>query len=297
MASESSESTAASNALKLSPYVFRKLRIDKAQTRLSVASYQLVCTPYRLSENDAIVFAVLSPGEIQFFTQYQGAACTLQLAFSARAGSVAPQLRMQGTLTRIGPVKGRENVALFAVQFTEAPQALGALIRNFTKLLDYLSTRYKELSPKRIPMENLRIQRALGYRKYAELRVRSKTYPVSPRILAVDRAELRVNASQINFGTRDEGLLRLDFNSGVAHVPITVAETSRDEKQENTLVGVHIGFDPLYVEILDQFLSGVEKKSRQTGNGERNDRSSAQAAGEEREDDGEAASELTEESD
>jgi hypothetical protein len=303
MASGSSESKPAGNALTLSPYVFRKLRIDKSQTRLSVENYQLVCTPYRLSEKDAIVFAVLTPGEIQFFAQYEGADCALQLAFAARGGSVAPQLRMQGTLTRVGPVKGRENVALFAVRFQQPPQALGRIIENFTKLLDHLAARYKELAPKRVPMENLRIQRALGYRKYAELRVRSKTYPASPRILAVDRAEVRVNASHVDFKAKDEGMLRLDFNSGVAHVPITVTETSADEKQENTLVGVRIGFDPLYVEILDQFFAGVERKTQQSESDRAEEAASqagdadSEADKTEADDDGEAASELTEEED
>ncbi len=267
MASDSSESRPSTNALTLSPYVFRKLRIDKSQTRLAVENHHLVCTPYRISRGDALVFAVLTPNEITFFSQFVQRPCTLGIAFVSPNAGPGPQLQAQGVLSQVGAVKGRDNVALFAVRFTQVPEALPRLLDNFNLLLDCLSARYTELSPRRIPMENLRIQQALGYRKYAELRVRQKSYPVTPRILAVDRAEVRLNSGHVDFAADHEGTLRLDFNGGVARVPIRITQVSVSDSQGTTHVGMQVAFDPLYVEILDRFFGMVDKAEGGRGAG------------------------------
>lgn len=267
MASDSSESRPSTNALTLSPYVFRKLRIDKSQTRLAVENHQLVCTPYRLSRGDALVFAVLTPTEITFFSQFVQRPCTLGIAFVSPNAGPGPQLQAQGVLSQVGAVKGRDNVALFAVRFTQVPEALPRLLDNFNLLLERLSARYTELSPRRIPMENLRIQQALGYRKYAELRVRQKSYPVTPRILAVDRAEVRLNSGHVDFAANHEGTLRLDFNGGVVRVPIRISQVSVSDSQGTTHVDMKVAFDPLYVEILDRFFGMVDKAEGGRGAG------------------------------
>ncbi|MFW5728335.1 MAG: hypothetical protein ACOCYG_01620 [Spirochaetota bacterium] len=259
MASDSSESRPLSQALTLTPYVFRKLRIDKSQTRLLIENHQLVCTPYRLSRGDALVFAVLTPSEIAFFRRFAQRPCILGIAFVSPNAGHGPQLQAYGVLSQVGAVKGRDNVALFAVRFTQVPEALPRLLENFNLLLKRLSTRYGELSPRRIPMESLRIQQVLGYRKYAELRVHQKSYPVTPRILAVDRAEVRVNTGHVDFAANHEGTLRVDFISGVARVPIRITQVTTSESRATTHVEMHVAFDPLYVEVLDRFFGMVEK--------------------------------------
>lgn len=259
MASDSSESSSQTNALTLGPYVFRKLRIDKSQTRLLVDDHQLVCTPYRLSPEDAVLFAVLSPHETKFFAQYVGNACSLRIAFATSPGSPAPQLRSNGVLTRVGAVQGRENVALFALRFTDVPEALPKLLSNFNRLLHHLHVRFDELREQRVPMESLRIQQALGYRKYAELRVRSKTYAAIPRILGTDHAEVRLNTAHIDFAVNDSGTLRLDFNGGVARIPCSVSQVASQDSQATAIATLHLQFDALYVEILDRFFAMVEK--------------------------------------
>ncbi len=259
MASDSSESNPQSIALTLGPYVFHKLRIDKSQTRLLVEHHQLVCTPYRLSSRDAVLFAVLSPDETKFFAQHVGAACVLRIAFATSGSSVSPQLHSEGVLTRVGAVQGRENVTLFAMRFTKVPESLPKLLSNFNRLLQHLQSRFAELREQRIPMESLRIQQALGYRKYAELRVRSKTYAAIPRVLGTDRAELRLNTAHIDFAAHDTGTLRLDFNGGIAKISCTVSELVSQYSQATAHVAVELHFDPLYVEILDRFFAIIEK--------------------------------------
>jgi hypothetical protein len=108
-------------------------------------------------------------------------------------------------------------------------------------------------------MESLRIQQALGYRKYAELRVRSKTYAAIPRSLGTDRAEVRLNTAHIDFAAHDAATLRLDFNGGVARISCTISEVVSQDSQATTLVTVELQFDPLYVEILDRFFAMIDK--------------------------------------
>jgi len=272
--------------LTLSPYVLRKLQIDKAQTRLAIDTFQLVCTPYRLSDSDAVVFAVLSPQEISYFQSYTGKPCALRIAFASRPGSVSPQLQIEGVLGRIGAVEGRENVALFALRFTRVPQALPRLLENFNRILAHLGERYRQLSDKQVPMENLRVQKIMGYRKHAELRIRSRSYLVVPQTIGVDAAELRLKTSHHDFAEGDTGTLRLDFTGGVATVPIQVRSVAAPDSQDTVLAGVSLNFDPLYVEILDRFFAMIEKASAaRKGQEERDERDDA---------DGDA-SELTEE--
>ena len=67
-----------------------------------------------------IFLVVLSAQEITFFQQFQKKLCSINLTFQQTGSKKPLSLLLRGTLERIGPVKGKQNVCMMDASFKAA---------------------------------------------------------------------------------------------------------------------------------------------------------------------------------
>ncbi len=140
----------------------------QSQVFLKIEDYLLICAPFQLSMKRGIFLVVLSAQEITFFQQFQKKLCSINLTFQ-KTGSKKPlNLLLRGTLERIGPVKGKQNVCMMDAAIKACPNDLVEIIGDYITAFEGLKSQYENFSGKAIPVDE-HAAKLMRFNNYVEL--------------------------------------------------------------------------------------------------------------------------------
>lgn len=113
--------------IRFNPYAIKKTGLLPTQTLLKLDDYMLICAPFQLSMKRAILLVILSKDEISFFQQFQNKIVSLSFTFQRPGNNMPINLFVRGSMVRMGPVKGRNNVSSLKFPTAAAPMTLWRL--------------------------------------------------------------------------------------------------------------------------------------------------------------------------
>jgi hypothetical protein len=172
------------------------------ETLLTVDSYSLACVPYQFSLRKAILLGAFSPEEIGFFARFSGGLAGLSLAFQGAADSKPSKVFCRCQIETIGPVQGRDQVALIVCQWKPIPPVLAGLLEESLRLGERLKAGYAELRDRALPV-NPDTALRLGYNNYAIMTVEGRQQKLALFSVAVNRLDflLPMSAPELAPGT------------------------------------------------------------------------------------------------
>jgi len=142
--------------------------LKPGQTIVKVDTYSIVCMPYRLSMNGAVLIASFSREELAFFQRYVNGLAALTLIFQPGNSPNPLKIFARCVLRSVSPMKGRESVGLIDVAFKPCPPDLLSILIDYFMLMDRLKVEYEDFKGKLISI-NPDNAKAMGYNNYCLL--------------------------------------------------------------------------------------------------------------------------------
>jgi hypothetical protein len=232
--------------IRFNPYAVKKTGLLQSQTLLKLEDYMLICAPYELGMQRVALLVILSRDEVSFFQRFLNQLSSLNLAFQRPTNKNPINLFVRGTLIRLGPVKGRNNVCLFELLYKSCPNDLVEIIGDYLMGFESLQTQFANFKGRSVPIETV-----VGPRK-----VQSRLVS-----LAVNRVVLDLPASVPAPPVGGSLASKLYFQTYQFTVTGKVAEVQGGEGgvKRTTL---EIGFTPELVEIMDDYFFRVSFKKQ-----------------------------------
>jgi hypothetical protein len=157
----------ADQSIACSQYALAKLGVDRAHCFLKMDDYIILCAPFQLGFKRSIFLASLSKQELTFFQRYVNGIVGLSIAFAS--GKQEPiKLYIRCTLVTVGPMKGRDNVGLFVVDFKSTPDDLTSILGNYLETQERFKILAEDYGKTLIRM-NADVAKLLGYNMYATI--------------------------------------------------------------------------------------------------------------------------------
>ncbi len=250
----------ADQAVRITPYALKKTGLVSSQAFLRIEDYLLICAPFQLSMNRGIFLVVLSAQEISFFQQFQARPCWINLAFQQTGGKKPLTLQLRGTLDRIGPVKGRQNVCMMDAAIRSHPDDFVEIIGEYLSGYEGLRNQFESFSGRSIAIDGP-TARLMRYNNYVELLVGSTRMRAELVSLAADAARVRVHALAPGLEEGTPCSIRLYFQVYQFTVSGRVSSIEPAGGGDVT-VTVSLGFAPELVEIIDDYFYRLSIQSR-----------------------------------
>jgi hypothetical protein len=157
----------ADQSIACSQYALTKLGVDRSHCFLKIDDYIILCAPFQLGFKRSLFLASLSKQELTFFQRYVNGIVGLSIAFAS--GKQEPiKLYIRCTLATVGPMKGRDNVGLFVVDFKNTPDDLVSILGNYLETQERFKILAEDYGKTPIRM-NAEVARLLGYNMYATI--------------------------------------------------------------------------------------------------------------------------------
>jgi hypothetical protein len=237
--------------IRFNPYAIKKLGLLQSQTLLKLEEFMLICAPYELSMQQVVLLVILSRGEIDFFQQFQNKLTSLNMSFQKPTNKSPINLFIRGTLTRMGPVKGRSNVSLFEVVYKSCPADLVEMIGDYLLTYEALKAQYENFKNRSVPMDD-KTARTMRFNDYVESVLGGQKILTKLVSLAVNRIVLAVPARAPIPSEGQSFPSKLYFQTYQFLVNGTVLGVEqRDPEQKH--VSLEVGFTPELVEIMDDY--------------------------------------------
>jgi hypothetical protein len=155
-------------SIACSQYALTKLGVDRSHCFLKIEDYVILCVPFQFGFKRSLFLASLSKQELTFFQRYINGIVGLSIAFSPDNRQDPIKFFIRCNLATIGPMKGRENVGLFVVDFKTTPDDLVTLWGNFLETQERLRTQFEDYGKSVIRMTP-ETSKLLGYNMYATI--------------------------------------------------------------------------------------------------------------------------------
>jgi len=241
----------AEQPIRLTPYALKKTGLVQSQVFLKIEDYLLICAPFQISMKRGIFLVVLSAQEISFFQQFQKKLCSINLTFQ-RTGSKKPlNLFLRGTLERIGPVKGKQNVCMMDAAIRACPNDLVEIIGDYIAAFEGLKSQYEIFRGKAIGMDEASA-RLTRFNDYVELIFGAARCRATLVSLAVNALTLRLSAPLPGLEEGAACAARLYFQVYQFTANGKVSALSQ-EPGGQTAVTLAIEFTPELIEIVDDY--------------------------------------------
>ena len=151
-------------------YALTKLGVDRSRCFLKIEDYMILCIPFQLGFKRALFLASLSKQELTFFQRYKNGLVGLSIAFLP-PGSKSPEpikFFIHSTLNAIEPIKGRDNIGLFALDYKSTPDQLAIMLGDFLDIQDRIKIQYEDYgkTPLKMTPEAAKV---IGYNMYATI--------------------------------------------------------------------------------------------------------------------------------
>jgi hypothetical protein len=241
----------AEQPIRFTPYALKKTGLVQSQVFLKIEDYLLICAPFQLSMKRGIFLVVLSAQEITFFQQFQKKLCSINLTFQKTGNKKPLNLFLRGTIERIGPVKGKQNVCMMDASIKACPNDLVEIIGDYITAFDGLKSQYDNFSGKAIQVDEPSAK-MMRFNNYVELMfgtIKARAQLVS---LAVNSLALRLSALPPGLTEGEACSARLYFQVYQFTANGKVGALQRGEG-EQVFVTMPIEFTPELIEIVDDY--------------------------------------------
>lgn len=169
----------------VTPFAQAKMGLKAGQTMVKLDTYSIICVPYRLSMNGAVLLASFSKEELAFFQKYVNGLAGLTLVFQPGTTQTPIKIFARCTLKSVGAMKGKESIGLIEVAFKPCPPDLLSILGDYFMLIDRIKVEYEDYKGKSIAV-NPESAKAMGYNNYCQLSVMGEQYKVALFALASD---------------------------------------------------------------------------------------------------------------
>jgi PilZN3 domain len=241
----------ADQSVRFTPYALKKTGLVQSQVFLTIQGYLLICAPFQLSMKGGIFLVVLSSQEISFFQQFQKKLCSINLTFQQTGGKKPLTLLVRGTLARIGPVKGKQNVCMMDVVFKACPNDLVEIIGEYLHAYEGLRKQFENFSGKSIPIDEA-AARLMRYNNYVELLIGTTKARATLVSIAANCLTLRFPACPPGLAEGVACSLRMYFQvyQFTANGKVTSLESNGGEQ---ITAAFCLEFTPELIEIVDDY--------------------------------------------
>lgn len=152
----------ADQMIRFTPYALKKTGLVQSQAFLKMEDYLLICAPFQMSMKRGIFLVVLSQQEIAFFQQFQKKMCSVNLTFQKVGNKKPLNLFLRGSLDRVGPVKGKQNVCMMDTTIKGAPNDLVEILGGYITSFESLKTQFETFKGREIAVD----QKAAGIMRF-----------------------------------------------------------------------------------------------------------------------------------
>ncbi len=257
----------ADQPIRFTPYALKKTGLVQSQVFLKIEDYMLICAPFQLSMKRGIFLVVLSAQEITFFQQFQKKLCSINLTFQQMGNKKPLNLFLRGTIERIGPVKGKQNVCMMDASLKACPNDLVEILGDYITAFEGLKSQYGNFTGKAIPMDDA-AAKLMRFNNYVELILGNTKARATLAALSVSTLTLRVAGNPPGLAEGEPCSAKLYFQVYQFTANGKVSALQRGEGDER-LVTVAIEFTPELIEIVDDFFfrQSIQGKSKSAAAG------------------------------
>ena len=241
----------ADQPIRFTPYALKKTGLVQSQVFLKIEDYLLICAPFQLSMKRGIFLVVLSAQEITFFQQFQKKLCSINLTFQKMGNKKPLNLFLRGTIERIGPVKGKQNVCMMDATLKACPNDLVEIIGDYITAFEGLKSQYENFSGKAIMVDEP-AAKLMRFNNYVELVVGASKVRATLTSLAVNALSLRISSVPPGLSEGDACSARLYFQVYQFTANGKVNELRRAEGSD-LIVAMSVEFTPELIEIVDDY--------------------------------------------
>ncbi len=241
----------ADQAIRFNPYTIKKMGLLQSQTILQLQDYMLICAPYQMSIRQIVLLVILSGEEIKFFQQFQKKAAGLTISFQ-KSGTASPlDFQIRGNLTRIGPVKGKTNVCMLDVSYSDCPDELVEIIGDNLLAFQSLKGQYESFKNRTMEINELTAQ-VLRFNNYVESQIGGQKVQTRLVSLSAGQIILEIPAAVRGLQEGQKIFSKLYFQTYqfVVNGQVVGIENAARGDEKAT---INIAFSPELVEILDDY--------------------------------------------
>jgi hypothetical protein len=177
--------------IRFNPYAVKKMGLQQSQTLLKLEDYMLICAPYQLSMDRVVLLVILSREEISFFQQFQNKLTSVNMSFLKPTNKSPINLFVRGTLTRLGPVKGRDNVSLFEVMYKNCPNDLVEIIGDYLLAYESLQGQFSTYKDRTVEM-NEEVGRTMRFNDFVESQIGGQKVQTNLLSIGVNKIDLEI---------------------------------------------------------------------------------------------------------
>ena len=225
--------------------------LQQSQTLLKLEDYMLICAPYQLSMARVVLLVILSRDEINFFQQFQNKLTSVNMSFLKPTNKNPINLFVRGTLTRLGPVKGRDNVSLFEVVYKNCPNDLVEIIGDYLLAYESLQGQFTTYKDRVVEM-NQDVARTMRFNDFVESQIGGQKVQTKLLSLGVNKIALeipgRLPAPAV--GQILSSKLYFQTHQFVINGNVTEVDSLGSGGKK---VSLEAGFTPELVEIMDDY--------------------------------------------
>jgi hypothetical protein len=243
--------TLADQPIRFTPYALKKTGLVPSQVLLKIEDYMLICAPFQLSMQRGIFLVVLSAQEITFFQQFQKKPCSINLTFQKTGNKKPLSLFLRGTIERIGPVKGKQNVCMMDATIKACPNDLAEIIGDYITAFEGLKSQFENFRGKAITVDEP-AAKLMRFNNYVELVAGPAKVRASLVSLAVNSLALRIAAAPPGLSEGNACSARLYFQIYQFTANGKVSELQRAGATD-LIVVMTVEFTPELIEIVDDY--------------------------------------------
>jgi len=237
--------------IRFNPYAVKKMGLQQSQTLLKLEDYMLICAPYQLSMDRVVLLVILSREEINFFQQFQNKLTSVNMSFLKPTNKNPVNLFIRGTLTRLGPVKGRDNVSLFEVVYKVCPNDLIEIIGDYLLAYESLKGQFETYKDRMVQMSD-QAARTMRFNDFVESQIGGQKLQTKLLEVGVNKIALeipgRLPAPAI--GQVLSSKLYFQTHQFVVNGKVTGSESLASGGRK---ISMDMGFTPELVEIMDDY--------------------------------------------
>ena len=155
-------------SIACSQYALTKLGVDRSHCFLKIEDYVILCVPFQFGFKRSIFLASLSKQEMTFFQRYINGIVGLSIAFIPPGKKSAEPIKffIRCALSTIGPMKDRDNVGLFVLDYKSTPDDLVTMFGAYLENQERIRAQYEDYGTSQVRMTP-DVAKMMGYNLYA----------------------------------------------------------------------------------------------------------------------------------
>ncbi len=235
----------------INPFAQARMGLKAGLTAIKIDTYTIICMPYRLSMNGAVLIASFSREEQAFFQRYVNGLAGLTLVFQPGNSPNPLKIFARCFLKSVSAMKGRESIGLIDMVFKPCPPDLLTILGDFFMLQDRLKIEFEDYKGKLVSI-NPETAKAMGYNNYCMLTCDKVETKVALFSIASDRLNFLVPMNGPTLEAAKPVQVKLFFQSFQFSVAGAIADVARLQNGVQK-VSTTIQFSPELVSIIETY--------------------------------------------